>query len=269
MRDYQYVRHLGKGSYGSVCAADHRATGKRVAIKRIINIWNNLLDTKRILREIHILRQLDHRCIVPIFDLLMPTNINDFNDLYVVFEFVDTDLEKLIKSDQFFENVHIQYMAYQLCLGLRYTHSAHVLHRDIKPANVLVNQNCSLKLCDYGLARGLAVGWRDEDDAADAMDDGESDESRAMQEAAAAAAAGQRGPLKRHELTKHVVCALALLLAYITAVGHLVPFSLAFTLQYFLPCLLTWSTGHPLVPRTRAHFVTARVWYVSIASIVI
>ena len=144
MRDYQYVRHLGKGSYGSVCAADHRATGKRVAIKRIINIWNNLLDTKRILREIHILRQLDHRCIVPIFDLLMPTNINDFNDLYVVFEFVDTDLEKLIKSDQFFENVHIQYMAYQLCLGLRYTHSAHVLHRDIKPANVLVNQNCSL-----------------------------------------------------------------------------------------------------------------------------
>jgi mitogen-activated protein kinase 1/3 len=208
MRDYQYVRHLGKGSYGSVCAADHRATGKRVAIKRIINIWNNLLDTKRILREIHILRQLDHRCIVPIFDLLMPTNLSDFNDLYVVFEFVDTDLEKLIKSDQFFENVHIQYMAYQLCLGLRYTHSAHVLHRDIKPANVLVNQNCSLKLCDYGLARGLAVGWRDEDDATDAMDDGESDESRAMQEAAAAAAAGQRGPLKRHELTKHVVCVL-------------------------------------------------------------
>lgn len=46
-----------------------------------------------------------------------------------------------------------QYFLYQLLRGLKYLHSANVLHRDLKPSNLLLNANCDLKICDFGLAR--------------------------------------------------------------------------------------------------------------------
>lgn len=48
---------------------------------------------------------------------------------------------------------HIQYFVYQILRGLKYIHSANVLHRDLKPSNLLLNSNCDLKICDFGLAR--------------------------------------------------------------------------------------------------------------------
>lgn len=47
----------------------------------------------------------------------------------------------------------MQYFLYQLLRGLKYIHSANVLHRDLKPSNLLLNANCDLKICDFGLAR--------------------------------------------------------------------------------------------------------------------
>jgi len=46
-------------------------------------------------------------------------------------------------------------LVYNILLGLRYIHSADVLHRDLKPANVLINEDCSVKICDFGLARSI------------------------------------------------------------------------------------------------------------------
>ncbi|KAL0916942.1 hypothetical protein M5K25_014497 [Dendrobium thyrsiflorum] len=46
-----------------------------------------------------------------------------------------------------------QYFLYQILRGLKYIHSASVLHRDLKPSNLLLNANCDLKICDFGLAR--------------------------------------------------------------------------------------------------------------------
>lgn len=51
---------------------------------------------------------------------------------------------------------HVQYFLYQLLRGLKYIHSAHVLHRDLKPSNLLLNANCDLKICDFGLARTMS-----------------------------------------------------------------------------------------------------------------
>lgn len=198
MREYSYVRYLGGGSYGFVCAADHKPSGQRVAIKKIKNIWNNLLDTKRILREIHILRHMHHRCLISVLDVLMPQDFNNFSDLYVVCDYVDTDLERLVKSNQFFENVHIQYMTYQILLGLRYVHSAHIIHRDIKPANILVNQDCSLKICDFGLARWIEV--EPENDPEIVKSD---HQDNALMAAVRETAAAQKRPIRRHELTKY------------------------------------------------------------------
>ena len=77
----------------------------------------------------------------------------ELNEIYIIFEFVDTDLYKLILSAQYLTSVHIKAFMYQLMIGLKYIHSANVVHRDIKPANILVNEDCTLKICDFGLSR--------------------------------------------------------------------------------------------------------------------
>ena len=71
---------------------------------------------------------------------------------------METDLHRIIYSRQELTDDHIQYFIYQILCSLKYMHSANVLHRDLKPANVLLNSNCDLKICDFGLARGVDSG---------------------------------------------------------------------------------------------------------------
>jgi len=66
-----------------------------------------------------------------------------------------SDLDRIITSRQTLTNQHHQYFLYQILRGLKYIHSASVLHRDLKPSNLLVNSNCDLAICDFGLARGF------------------------------------------------------------------------------------------------------------------
>ncbi|XP_006896614.1 PREDICTED: mitogen-activated protein kinase 3 [Elephantulus edwardii] len=73
-------------------------------------------------------------------------------DVYIVQDLMETDLYKLLKSQQL-SNDHICYFLYQILRGLKYIHSANVLHRDLKPSNLLINTTCDLKVCDFGLAR--------------------------------------------------------------------------------------------------------------------
>ena len=74
--------------------------------------------------------------------------------LYLVFDFMDTDLSKIIRSNQYMTTGHVQFILYQILLGLKYIHSANVIHRDLKPANILVScVDCSIKIADFGLSR--------------------------------------------------------------------------------------------------------------------
>jgi len=71
---------------------------------------------------------------------------------------MESDLERIIRSKQPLSDPHLKYFLYQILRGLKYVHSANVLHRDLKPSNLLVNSDCGLALCDFGLARGFDAG---------------------------------------------------------------------------------------------------------------
>ncbi|KAG6610302.1 CMGC/MAPK protein kinase [Phytophthora cinnamomi] len=150
---YTLVRLLGKGSYGQVAEAFDTERQKKVAIKKIINVFDQEIDCKRLYREIYILRRLSHPQVINLIDVIPPENYDTFTDLYLVFDFVDTDLHKLIMSPQYLTIRHIQVFLYQLLCGLKYIHSANVIHRDMKPANILLNEDCTLMICDFGLSR--------------------------------------------------------------------------------------------------------------------
>ncbi|KAL8148609.1 mitogen-activated protein kinase homolog NTF3-like [Apium graveolens] len=150
---YVPVKPIGRGAYGIVCSSVNRETNDKVAIKKIHNAFENRVDALRTLREIKLLRHLRHENVIALKDVMMPTQRRTFKDVYLVYELMDTDLHQIIKSSQALSNDHCQYFLYQLLRGLKYLHSANILHRDLKPGNLLINANCDLKICDFGLAR--------------------------------------------------------------------------------------------------------------------
>jgi len=151
---YNPRKILGEGAYGVVCSAVDEETGKKVAIKKIGNAFDDLVDAKRILREVKLLRHFKHGNIISLVDLVPPEPDVPFEDLYIVLDFMETDLHKIIYSKNKLTDDHIQYFVYQILKGLKYIHTAGVIHRDLKPSNLLLNGDCHLKICDLGLARG-------------------------------------------------------------------------------------------------------------------
>uniref|UniRef100_A0A0E0LBE8 mitogen-activated protein kinase n=1 Tax=Oryza punctata TaxID=4537 RepID=A0A0E0LBE8_ORYPU len=150
---YEILEVIGKGSYGLVCSANDTHTGKKVAIKKIHNIFEHISDAARILREIKLLRLLRHPDIVEIKHIMLPPSKMDFRDIYVVFELMESDLHQVIKANDDLTREHYQFFLYQMLRALKYIHTANVYHRDLKPKNILANANCKLKICDFGLAR--------------------------------------------------------------------------------------------------------------------
>ena len=85
--------------------------------------------------------------------IFQPPHIDFFQEIYMITELMQSDLHKIIVSPQNLSQDHIKVFLYQILRGVKYLHSAKIIHRDIKPGNLLVNSNCVLKICDFGLAR--------------------------------------------------------------------------------------------------------------------
>lgn len=75
-------------------------------------------------------------------------------DIYITFEFMETDLYSVIRAN-ILQDVHLKFIIYQLLKALKFIHSAGLIHRDIKPSNLLLNADCHVKICDFGLCRSV------------------------------------------------------------------------------------------------------------------
>ena len=150
---YRIIDPVGSGAYGVVVSAEDTVTGKQVAIKKIEKGLDHPTLAKRTLRELKVLRLIQHDNIIPIITIQLPKNRQDLDGIYVVSELMESDLTSIIKSKQALGDEHCQFFLYQILRGLKFLHGSGVLHRDLKPRNLLVNSNCDLKICDFGLAR--------------------------------------------------------------------------------------------------------------------
>ncbi|CAK4660486.1 unnamed protein product [Aphanomyces euteiches] len=151
---YRMIKVVGKGTYGVVIAASDVQHGGTFAIKKIGQFMRHPKVAMLAFREIQLMNKLGaHPCIMGIHELQRPLSFDMFDDLYIVQPLMETDLCRVIHSKEHMSDEHIQYFMYQLLCGIQYVHSANVLHRDLKPSNILVNSDCSIKICDFGLAR--------------------------------------------------------------------------------------------------------------------
>jgi len=156
---YDVKKRLGKGAYGIVWKAVDKKTGSVVAVKKIFDAFRNQTDAQRTFREIMFLQHFgDHPNIIRLLDVHRADNDKD---IYLVFEYMDTDLHNVIKRGNILKEVHKQYILYQLFRATKYLHSGNVIHRDQKPSNILLDTDCRCKIADFGLARSLV---QDSDD---------------------------------------------------------------------------------------------------------
>ncbi len=151
---YKINEFLGSGAYGVVVSAYDNILKHTVAIKKCKKIFQSRTLAKRILREIRLLRLLQHTNIIELKTLLPPPDVNDFNEVYVVFESMETDLGQVIRSQQALYTEHVQFFSFQLLQGLNYLHSQGVIHRDLKyPRPIFTKKYNSHRLLFLG--RGI------------------------------------------------------------------------------------------------------------------
>ena len=177
-------------------AATNSQTQEGVAIKKVTNVFSKKILAKRALREIKLLQHfrghrnvcdsyythdngggvvltwdrlpafmiwifLDQITLMKHISMKVRWGIVSCNSLFhannLFAELMECDLAAIVRSGQPLTDAHFQSFIYQILCGLKYIHSANVLHRDLKPGNLLVNADCELKICDFGLARGFSV----------------------------------------------------------------------------------------------------------------
>lgn len=128
--NYQKLRPLGSGAYGTAVAAFDSEKNRHVAIKKMTIKDREFEFMKRVLREICILKHFPpHSNLINLLDLIPPPNYEQFDDVYHVTELMDCELRTLIKSEQDIEDYDCQYFLYQILRGMKFVHSADILHR--------------------------------------------------------------------------------------------------------------------------------------------
>ncbi|CAG9855027.1 unnamed protein product [Phyllotreta striolata] len=147
---YQKLSTVGSGAYGQVCSAEDTLTNTKVAIKKLARPFQTAVHAKRTYRELKLLKHMRHENVIGLLDVFYPKHDN--SQIYLVTHLMGADLNNIIRTQKLTDD-HVQFLVYQILRGLKYIHSAGVIHRDLKPSNIAVNEDCELKILDFGLAR--------------------------------------------------------------------------------------------------------------------
>lgn len=156
MERYERVEKIGEGTYGTVYKARDKDNGEIVALKIVRLDEDDEGVPSAALREVCLLKELRHRNIVRLTDVLHK-NLK----LTMVFEYCDQDLKKYFDTSG--GNISprvVQSFYFQLLQGLAFCHGYNILHRDLKPQNILISKKGELKLADFGLARAFGIPVR-------------------------------------------------------------------------------------------------------------
>ena len=150
---YDDIRPVGAGSYGLVSSANDTRRQMKIAIKKLARPFQSPIHAKRTYRELTLLAHMRHENVIGLLDVFSPCkSFLEFNDVYLVTHLMGADLGGIIRTQRLSDD-HIQFLTYQILRGLKYIHSAGIIHRDLKPSNIAVNEDCELKVLDFGLAR--------------------------------------------------------------------------------------------------------------------
>lgn len=150
---YQLLQPIGSGAYGLVCSAVDTVNNTKVAIKKLNRPFQTATHAKRTFRELRLLKHMHHENIIGLLDVFYHGDTLDtFQQIYLVTHLMGADLNNIIRTQRLTDE-HVQFLVYQMLRGLKYIHSAGVIHRDLKPSNLAVNEDCELRILDFGLAR--------------------------------------------------------------------------------------------------------------------
>ncbi|MDR3233617.1 MAG: serine/threonine protein kinase [Planctomycetaceae bacterium] len=151
---YKIGKVIGRGGMGAVYEAVHQDTGAAAAVKVLLSALEEDLDVRqRFELEINALKQLHHPNIVRLFGFGEEQGF-----LYYVMELVNgPSLQHELKKQRLFTWQETAKIGLDICLAFRHAHDRGITHRDIKPANILLTQDGSVKLSDYGIAQNFGM----------------------------------------------------------------------------------------------------------------
>lgn len=133
----------------------HKLTGKYVAIKAIdLNYMKDDFSKKKVMQEVFILKKIRHSNIIRLLEVFESPK-----HFLMVMEYAGGgDLLQFVKSRQRLEEMQAKYIFKQIVHGLAHCHCRSVLHRDVKLDNILMDNEGSIKICDFGVSRTVQKG---------------------------------------------------------------------------------------------------------------
>jgi len=150
---FQTHERLGNGSYGQVYRARDTQTQSDIAMKKMnLNLETEGVPTT-VIREVSLLRELNHPNIVKFHDIIVTEN-----RLFLIFELLEKDLRKLMEEvPAGIDENAIKRIIFQTLKALNFCHARRFMHRDLKPENILLDRNSDVKVADFGLARAFQI----------------------------------------------------------------------------------------------------------------